>query len=82
MSMNAIRILLLATGLMLLANAANAATYKCDAVDNLARLGYDGGQNVAIVGKDKACKFSIGGASADGLSQQYDFERAHADRPC
>jgi hypothetical protein len=80
MSMKTAYICLLATSLAFLANAANAATFKCDAVDNLARLGYDGSDKVAIIGKDKECKFSIAGASADGISPAFDSEASQADR--
>ena len=62
MSMNPFHVILLSIGLALPANSAAAATYKCDAVDSLARLGYDGSEKVSIVGKDKVCKFSIAGA--------------------
>jgi hypothetical protein len=59
---------------------ASADTYKCDAVDDLARLGYDGSQKVAIVGEGKVCKFSIGGASSDGLSPPRNFDDALKDQ--
>jgi len=63
----------------MLANAVPADTYKCDAVDDLARLGYDGTQSVSIVGENKVCKFSIGGASADGISPRRDFLQDQID---
>lgn len=57
-------------GLMLFAFMAAshsmAETYRCDAVDEMARLGYDGDDDVGIVGRNKICKFTIGNASADG----------------
>lgn len=65
--------------LMLPTQSAQADTYKCDAVDSLARLGYAGGEKVSIVGKDKVCKFSVGGASADGMAAPTDFNETRAD---
>ena len=71
---------ILAVSLLLFGDSADADTYKCDAVDKLARLGYDGSSKVSIVGKDKVCKFSIGGASADGRPPPPDFELRRQDR--
>ncbi len=58
---------------------AYADTYRCDEVDNLAKLGYDGTAKVTVVGKDKECKFSIGGASADGKVPNSDFQQERND---
>lgn len=80
MNRNPVQMFMLSIGLTLLASVASASTFKCDAVDDLSRLGYDGGQNVSIIGENKVCKFSIGGASADGMSPPRNFEGAQDDR--
>jgi hypothetical protein len=61
------------------AGGTEASTYRCDAVDDLARLGYDGSAKVAVVGRNKECKFSIGGASADGAEPSTDFQQERMD---
>ena len=68
------RILFFWLALFLLTPLVQADTYRCDEVDDLARLGYDGSASVSIVGKNKECKFSIGGASADGEVPEGSFE--------
>jgi hypothetical protein len=73
------RILLIWLAFLVFAPTAYADTYKCDEVDDLARLGYDGSASVSIVGKNKECKFSIGGASADGAAPAGSFEQDRND---
>ena len=53
-----------------LSSTVSADTYKCDAVDDEAKLGYDGSSKVSVVGKNKVCTFSIGGASVDSSASR------------
>ena len=68
---------------LILSSSVSADTYTCDAVEDKAKLGYDGSSKVSVVGKDKVCSFSVGGASVDGSTSRTtrvheQFLRKHA----
>ena len=51
----------------------HADTYTCDAVDNIAKLGYEGNARVAVLLGNKECSFAIGDASVDAMEAERDL---------
>lgn len=72
------RTLLVAVFSLLFITPVFADTYSCNAVDDKAKLGYDGDLKVSIVGRNRICSFAIGGASVDSLVSQMnrDYENS------